>query len=119
MQAGLSGEAAKSNAVNIVLSAKKIAEGLGVTECEVKQANTGPREVKLYFMLVRNSGDNADQADSVVWEKTKVDLLGPNPPTGLTVGTGEQSLIVSFEPTKEQDVLGYNVYCEPTESVST
>jgi hypothetical protein len=96
------------------IPAKDIANALTGSGCVDTGANTLPREVRIYFLAIRSStvGGDVPVGDAVVFDKTKVDLLGPTAPTDITVGIGENSLSLSYTPSTEQDTLGYKFFCD-------
>lgn len=107
--------AGQLKAVVVEIPARDIANALTGTGCVDGGANTLPREVRLYFLAIRSStvGGDVPVADAVVFDKAKVDLLGPTAPTGITAGIGENALVLSYTPSTEQDTLGYQFFCDP------
>jgi uncharacterized protein (TIGR03382 family) len=89
--------------------------GTGKLEsCESKQENTA---VSLYFMLVDN-GHNV-QGTSEPYA-SGIDLIGPDPPTDLSAGIGEEQLIVKWgRSSTATDRRGYRVYCDPPRGGAT
>lgn len=109
--------AGQSKSVIAKVPARDIANALTTTGCVDTGANTLPREVRIYFLAIRSStvGGDVPATDAVVFDKTKVDLLGPTAPTDITVGIGENALILSYTPSTEQDTLGYRFFCDTGE----
>jgi hypothetical protein len=78
------------------------------------KGESSSRTVPLNFLLV-------DSGKEVVGKPTSApsfdfDLLGPEPPEGVEVGVGEESLVVTFDSADEEetddDVSKYYVYCD-------
>jgi hypothetical protein len=99
---------------DIVLKASEIAAGLpDVTGCEDATPTTSPRTADLWFMVMHGGDVEIDPADYVVWSETKVDLLGPKPPTDITVAAGEEQLVVTTDvPGDKADAKSYQVFCD-------
>lgn len=77
-------------------------------DCEAGVDGLG---VSLYFMLI-DSGGNM-QGTSEPFE-SGVDLLGPEPPSALSAGIGEERLIIEWDTASTGDDLrGYRLYCDP------
>jgi uncharacterized protein (TIGR03382 family) len=83
--------------------------GTGKLEsCESRQDNT---KVSLYFMLIDNGGNMQGQSQPYA---SGIDLIGPDPPTGLSAGIGEEQLIIEWEKSATAtDRRGYRAYCDP------
>jgi hypothetical protein len=65
------------------------------------------------FFVVYNTGNNMSEAASNTWA-FKYDVKAPAPPTKITAGSGEESLIAHFTaPTGESNLLKYKFYCSP------
>ena len=82
----------------------------GVTGCVDSGATDSPRPIKLYFLI----NETTDPVAEFSTYDTKVDLLGPPPPTDVSVGVADtNALDVKYTaPTSSTDVTGYNFYCE-------
>ena len=66
------------------------------------------------FYIMLFEGDTV--ASNVKWTDTRVDLLGPDPPTEISAKVGESSAYVSWEIPSEQedpDTQGFALYCAP------
>lgn len=106
--------AGQQRSTTIRIPSSEVANALTDSGCDDKGANTVPREVRIYFLAIRSSTVASDvpATDSVVFDKTKVDLLGPTAPTGIKVGIGDDSLTVSYTPSTEKDTIGYKYFCD-------
>ena len=74
--------------------------------CDSSTSSTGG-ERTLFFMIVDS---NLDAFEPQQWKFT-FDTVPPDPPTGLSGGPGEASVVVDFEATKATDLKGYRIYC--------
>lgn len=90
----------------------------GVSGCVDSNSNTAARAFTLYFMLVDSSGNDVADADAATWS-SKLDLLGPTPPTELEAGLGDGLLVISYTIPTSTDVDGFTVYCDPPASGTT
>lgn len=70
--------------------------------------------VNFYFMYVN---DNGDVLASATWTKTGVDIRGPTPPSAVEARVGDGALLAKWTPSTSTDLLGYNIYCRPTDGV--
>lgn len=74
----------------------------------------GGIDVAVYFMLIAgdtvNTSTTLQTATGLVM---RVDLQGPSAPGGVSAGIGENRLVVKWDPSEEDDVAGYRVYCDP------
>jgi len=85
------------------------ARGAGTADsCNDTSGITGARDVTFYFMFIQS----LDNQGSASWP-TKIDLVGPNPPTGLTLGIGNTILKPSWSANPDTDVTGYHFFCDP------
>ncbi|WP_438009466.1 hypothetical protein WME89_12790 [Sorangium sp. So ce321] len=107
----------QDNAVEV--PAKKIAEALGVTDCKDNSSSTSARKVVLHFMLLRETQETVAADDAATWTETHVDLLGPRPPEGVKVGSGDTRLIVEYSPSDDADTLGHYLFCDDSIVSST
>lgn len=82
------------------------------TDCDEASGPTEGTSITLYFLLVDGSGQPAQSLTSSNYQ-TKFDLIGPPAPTAVTAGIGEDQLIVSWEASVANDLLGYRLYCDP------
>lgn len=63
------------------------------------------------FFVVYNTGTTMSEASAMPWN-FKYDVKAPAPPTDITAGAGEDSLITSFKaPVGETNLLRYHFYC--------
>lgn len=68
------------------------------------------------FYVMLFEGDNV--VSNVQWTDTRVDLLGPDPPTSISTKAGESTLYVEWKIPSEQedpDTQGFSLYCAPAE----
>jgi hypothetical protein len=73
--------------------------------------NTIGSSIGVWFLLMGSGGTVRGQLN---WDDSKIDMLGPEPPTRVRAGTGESKLVVEWEaPNSVQDVRGYRFYCDP------
>lgn len=80
--------------------------GTGMADaCE----QTGSNSITVYFMLFAG---NTNRTTSPLTTVFKYDLSGPSAPTLESVGVGEESLILKWDPKPSSDILGYYLYCE-------
>ncbi|WP_437281071.1 hypothetical protein WME90_11070 [Sorangium sp. So ce375] len=98
--------------VTATLPAKAIAKALlGAEDCKVSsQANTAAVQMTIYFLRLSTADGNA--ASYAPWDKTKVDLLGPKPPTDVQAHSGDGRLLVDYTQNEADEVLGYYLYCD-------
>lgn len=87
-----------------------------VASCEDSGAGDGGQVIKLYFLVDPSQGD---VTEAVEYDVT-VDLLGPNPPSGVTASVNDEtSLKIDFSPsTASTDIAGHYVFCD-TEATET
>jgi hypothetical protein len=100
---------------SVVLTADQIAnEVVGIDACsDANTSNTSAHATKLYFLAIRMQGSDVAAADAFVWDRTKVDLLGPEPPADLTVKGVDGGVLVNFTASASTDDLReYQVYCD-------
>ncbi|WP_437716965.1 hypothetical protein WMF45_11465 [Sorangium sp. So ce448] len=98
--------------VTVTLPAKMIAkEFLGADNCEVaSQASTNATQMTIYFLRLPTADQNA--SSYAPWDKTKVDLLGPKPPTDVKAHSGDGRILVDYTQNEADEVLGYYLYCD-------
>lgn len=85
----------------------------GVTGCVDSSSNSSARPITLYFLLIDTSNGDVTDGNSATPFPTKIDLLGPSPPTELSAGLGSGLLVVSYTVPTSSDVDGFTVYCDP------
>ena len=93
------------------IAAKKIPESInagGPDDCTSKTGGSAPEGITLWFMFIQS----LDNVGGASWA-TKLDLLGPNPPTGISLGVESTALKVSWAQDTDPDVSGYYLYCDP------
>jgi len=101
------------NVVAQNFSAQTVPSGLGPDVCEGSTDADGTK-VTFYFLIE----DNGKAASSVTWtgstQGTGFDLVGPTPPTGISVGMGEKQLSISIgNITENDDLQRIGLYCAP------
>jgi len=100
---------------DIVLVEQTITPGVdgqnaGTAEaCQDTNGGTAADSVNLYFMLI---GSTELLGAPATWP-TKIDLLGPSPPTLHSLGPGSTLLKPEWDPNTDPDVAGYSVFCDP------
>jgi hypothetical protein len=94
--------------LQVSIGDRAIVDGLGITNCE-DAAQLG-NNVSLFFMLVGDPAENLDPSNVWKWTGTIVDLVGPLPPTGVSVGVGDAALLVDFTKSDATDIIGYRIY---------
>jgi hypothetical protein len=67
----------------------------------------------LYFLVV---SDGAVKYQGVPSWAYKFDTVAPDPPTEVTAGAGEESLIVELESPDDANVERFRFYCAPSDS---
>lgn len=77
--------------------------------CEPEGGSTVAQSVTLYFFLVNGT----DFVGSGYTWQTSYDLIGPNPPTGVSVGVGDTLLVLDWDDLKEQDLVSVRFFCDP------
>jgi hypothetical protein len=89
-----------------------------LADCEEGSWPTDQTDITIWFMFVDAGGNIASGWGTASWQ-TKVDIHGPLPPTGVTAGVGEDSVVLDWdEGAVGTDVAGYNFYCAPSGSVA-
>jgi hypothetical protein len=83
------------------------------------KGNGSPETANLHFFLINGSDEVAATGTSTSGGSLQVDfdLLGPEPPTDIEVGVGEESLVVKFDALDDEDdtdgdISKYYVYCD-------
>ena len=80
-----------------------------ITGCADSSSSDSAKTVKLYFLVNIDDGDVTNSTSYDV----SVDLLGPAPPTSLSVGVKDDtSLTVGFSTSTSSDIAGYYIYCD-------
>ncbi|XYI00869.1 hypothetical protein ACMHYB_14335 [Sorangium sp. So ce1128] len=92
--------------------AEKIASALRAPDCNDPGPSTSARPVSIYFLHQESSQEDVGADDSAVWTDTKMDLLGPRPPTNVKVGSGDTRLIVEYSRSSDEDTFGHYFYCD-------
>jgi MYXO-CTERM domain-containing protein len=57
--------------------------------------------------------DGSTVAASTTWDETSIDTRGPNAPTEVEAGPGENQLFVTWKPPVSGDLKGFRIYCDP------
>ncbi len=88
--------------------------GSGIpADCE-NQSNSSPLDATLYFMLVDGSGQIDATTQFGTYKDLKLDLRGPDAPTGIKTGIAENQVKVSWTaPSSPADLVGYHLFCFP------
>lgn len=98
---------------NVEIASSDIAGALsGVEGCDDGSGNYNARDVTIYFLLVRNVGEDIPAEDVAQWTETKVDMLGPPAPTDLVAKIGDGTVIAEYTPRSDNDIRGYRMYCD-------
>jgi hypothetical protein len=89
------------------------------TDDACDKGNGSPETANLHFFLINGSDEVEATGTSTDAASLQVDfdLLGPEPPTGIEVGVGEESLVVTFDALDDEDdtdgdISKYYVYCD-------
>jgi hypothetical protein len=77
--------------------------------CTRNSGVTTADQVTLFFLLISSS---VDVAGSFKWT-TKIDLVGPVPPTGITADGASSFIKVNWTINTDPDVFGYRIFCDP------
>jgi hypothetical protein len=75
-----------------------------------------PRNYKIYFMLTNSSNDEPTANYTRATWDGQIDLAGPEAPSGVTAGTGENTVLVRWtadNSTPVAEMRGFNLYCDP------
>ncbi|MGK3991549.1 hypothetical protein WME99_51340 [Sorangium sp. So ce136] len=91
---------------------EKIASALRAPDCEDPGPSTSARPVSIYFLRQESFQDDVTESDSAVWTDTRMDLLGPRPPSDVKVGSGDTRLIVEYSLASDDDTFGHYFYCD-------
>lgn len=97
--------------MDLEVKAADVANGItNVIECADSGAADAPRPVKLYFLV----NETTDPVTDYLAYETRVDLLGPPPPTDVSLAVADSDkLTVSYAaPTSSTDVLGYRFFAQ-------
>jgi hypothetical protein len=94
------------------------ASGSGGSVCD---GSAQPVGFTLHFFLADSNGRSPTGYTFAKWD-AQFDLLGPDAPTGVTAGVGENRLIISFRPsddTAPAEMDGYYFFCDPPAGTGT
>ena len=82
----------------------------GGTDADCNRTDVPPagEAATLYFMLINSNNEMVAQ-DTF---ESGFDVLGPDAPTDVSAGVGENRLVVSWTASTAEDRAGYNIYCE-------
>jgi hypothetical protein len=72
-------------------------------------AQSGAIPLSLQFVIADHGGNE----DSNVQIGLNVELIGPAPPTGITLGVGEGLLKLSWTPVSDPNTQGFNIFIDP------
>jgi MYXO-CTERM domain-containing protein len=87
-------------------------------DCFVRDVPVEPIEISLQFMMVNSNGDLNTNWTSDSYE-TMYDKTGPEAPTDVSAGIGENSVVVEWTEPFAQDIVGYRFYCDPPRGGAT
>jgi hypothetical protein len=93
------------------IAAKKIPDSTNAgtdADCTSKTGGSAPEGITLWFLFIQSLTNQGGAS----WA-TKLDLLGPNPPIGISLGVESTALKVSWAQNTDPDVNGYYLYCDP------
>jgi hypothetical protein len=79
------------------------------TACR-SQIAPGVVSLGVYFMAMEADGLTMDGTPAMY--SLDVALVGPDPPTNLTAGVGENLIVASWTPSIDSTIQGFNVYCQ-------
>ena len=82
-------------------------QNLGVSQAE---------KHTLFFMLVNS---NLDLVGTAATTDVLIDLVGPQPPTQVRAGVGENRIVLRWKGSEARDLLGYSFYCDPPRGAMT
>lgn len=98
--------------LTVELTSAEIAASIeSVSGCVDSNSNSAARAFTLYFLLV--DATPSDVVDNSATWVSKIDMIGPTPPTELSAGLGDGLLVVSYTAPTSTDVDGFTVYCDP------
>jgi hypothetical protein len=96
---------------SVELSARALANIVTGDDCNDTGGDSTGYELNLHFLVVTDDSAPLDPADGCNYSGTRLDLLGPPPPTDVVALIQEGSLQLNFTPSSDSDVAGYDVYC--------
>jgi hypothetical protein len=79
-------------------------------------SDTGGQAVVIDFMLLPGGVGDATTENTTAWLQTTIELVGPPPPSPISVGVGDGELIVSLPGNTDLSTQGYYIFCYPDES---
>ena len=100
----------------VSIGVRKLIQGVDLPEAACGVDNQGSdtaEKINIYFLLIEGNETKAH----VVWP-TVFDVKGPNPPDNVQAGSGENRLVVKWNTTSTNDLLGYRIYCDVAGSTS-
>lgn len=83
----------------------------GASACSA-QPSSAAVDIFLWFVPLMAEATYDPNATALKW-KLSTDLVGPSPPTGLTVGAGDSLLIAQWTANADPDTFGYDVFIDP------
>jgi hypothetical protein len=87
-----------------------LTEDVGIAGCDMGQG-LGKQTRNLFFVVY-----DLNTLDSLATAKPwpfDYDILAPAPPSNVSAAAGDLTLVTSFTPTSETDLLHYHFYCSP------
>lgn len=84
--------------------------------CTSAQTTSGATSLSVYFLWLDGSGNSQGTAAKY---DLKADLVGPAAPTNVSAGDGDRILVVNWNPTADTDTYGFQVFCDPSDGLST
>jgi hypothetical protein len=77
--------------------------------CDESTSGTAAQSIRIFFLLTSSSTVVAN----AVWDRTKIDLVAPPPPTDVVAGGASNYLVVNWTSSTDSDTTGYRVFCDP------
>lgn len=96
-------------------TAQQFVGALGITDCTDTSTSTAARTLTLYMLLAGSpeTTPGTIDAENYATYPVKIDLIGPNAPTGVNVAPGDGILILSLPTSTDTDAQGYYVFANP------
>lgn len=106
------------NAITVTVKARELIKAAfpmadDATLCSTAQEQASPVSINIDIMLLE-SPSTPVKGTPFKFTETKIDLVGPVPPTNVSTGIGESQLVVKWtaNDSANDTVTGYRVYCE-------
>jgi hypothetical protein len=122
----ISGGIAPVTATTIDIKAQDIVAGIapaigakpqapsGTTASCSTITQSGPIPITLFFIFINGSSSNgADTNSTDATYGLSVAMIGPAPPTNITVADGDTFLKVDWTPTTDSNTQGFQLFCDP------